>query len=152
MQGTGLGFSCPSCIPWGCNDSIAAGKAAHSCPAGVTHRPSCPRGEGMCFDGTLEMTQSVTAECSTMASVRGSGICQNKCCSGSNSLSTPSLPLFPLTLLLAFLLTFPALLSLLFLSLFLENSSCYCLSPRSIAGHEETLETKENRDLVTKLK
>lgn len=46
---------------------------------------------------------SVTAECSTMASARDSGICQNKCCSGSNSLSTPSLPLFPLTLLLAFL-------------------------------------------------
>lgn len=51
---------------------------------------------------------------------------------------------------LSFLLS-SFLLSLLFLSLLLENSSYYCLSPYNIAGHQETLETKENRDLVTKL-
>lgn len=66
--------------------------------------------------------------------------------SSSFSLHLSFFPFFLPSLLSSFLL------SLLFLSLLLKNSSYYCLSPYNIAGHQETLETKENRDLVTKLK
>lgn len=70
------------------------------------------------YSGNDTVQCSVTAECSTMASIRASGICQNKWCSGNNSLSIPSLPLFPLILLLAFVPIFPS-----FLSSFLLSSS-----------------------------